>query len=91
MSLVFTFLCATNHVKALTLDETLDFHTNLAGKKGTNTDYLDKAKKKDFTKNVFVKDRDQDLVSRIEGDKCTRGSEDIILSKLSISKSVRLL
>ena len=65
----------------MTFDRTLDFHTNLAGKKGTNTDYLDKAKKKDFTKNVFVEDRDQDLVSRIEGDKCSRVSEDTSLSR----------
>ena len=51
MSLVFTFLCTTTYVKALTLDRTLDFHTNLAAKKGTKFDKLDKAKEKDFTKN----------------------------------------
>lgn len=31
MSFVFTFLSATNRAKALTLDETFDFHKKLVG------------------------------------------------------------
>ena len=69
MSLMFTFLCATNHVKALSLDENSDFHTNLARNNGTRIDKLDKAKKKDFIKNKPEEERDQALVSWREGDK----------------------
>ena len=50
MSLVFTFLYVTNQAKALTLDGTLNFYTNLAIEKGHKSDRLDKATYKDFTK-----------------------------------------
>ena len=66
---MFTFLCVTNFAEALTLDETSDFHTELAGKKGSRIDNLDKAKKKDFIKNKPEEERDQALVSWREGDK----------------------
>ena len=46
MSLVFTFLCATNQAKALTLEGTFVFHKKLAGEKGIESEKLDKAKKK---------------------------------------------
>lgn len=51
MSLVLTFLCATNQVKVLMLDETLDFHKNLTGEKGIASNTLDMAKKSDFIEN----------------------------------------
>ena len=51
MSLVFTFLCAISQVKALTLDDTSDFHNKLVEQKGIEFDGLDKAKKKDFIIN----------------------------------------
>ena len=44
-SLVFTFLCATNHAKTLTLKGTFDFHKKIAGKKGTEFETLDKTEK----------------------------------------------
>ena len=44
MSLVFTFLCVTKQAKALTLDETLDFHKNLVVWKEIESDKLDKIK-----------------------------------------------
>ena len=51
MPLVFTFLCSINEEKTLTLDGTLGFHINLAREKGTISDVLDKAMKKDLTRN----------------------------------------
>ncbi|KAJ9691729.1 hypothetical protein PVL29_013805 [Vitis rotundifolia] len=42
ISLVFTFLCVIKQAKALTLDETLDFHKNLVGWKEIESDKLDK-------------------------------------------------
>ena len=76
MSLAFTFLCTTSHEKELTLDGTSNIHIKLAEKKGPKLDNLDKAKKKDFIKNKPEEKSDQALVSRIEGDKCTKVSED---------------
>ena len=90
MSLLLTFLCATNHVKALTLDGASAFRTNLARENETETGKLDKAIEKDSIENKLEEERDQALVSRIEGDKYTRVSEDISFSRLSIAKSVRL-
>lgn len=45
---MFTFLCATSQAKTLTLDETSDFHQNLARGKGIGSNRLDKVKRKDF-------------------------------------------
>ena len=69
MSLVLTFLCATNQVKVLMLDETLDFHKNLTGEKGIASNTLDMAKKSDFIENKLEQDKDQTLVFAIDGDK----------------------
>ena len=46
--------------------------------------------KKDFSKNEPMKNKDQTLESMIEKDKCTKLSEDMSLSRSSISKSMRL-
>ena len=60
MSLVFTFLGATNQSKGLTLGGALDFHKKkIVGWKGTEFEKLDKAKKKDFTKNTSKKESTQ--------------------------------
>ena len=53
MSLVFTYLCATNQGENLTLDGTLDFHINLVQEKGITSDVLDKAMKNDLIANNF--------------------------------------
>lgn len=62
----------------------------MVGRKGTRLDKLDKAKKKDFAKNKPKENKNQTLVSRMDGDKCTRVSEEISLSRSSISKSMKL-
>ena len=50
--LVFTFLCVINQVvNGLTIDETLDFHINLAWEERTIFVVLDKVMKNDLTKN----------------------------------------
>ena len=51
---------------------------------------LDKAMKKDFTKNKAKKDRDQALEFAVEKDKYIKVSEDMNLSRSSISELVRL-
>ena len=55
MSLVFSFLCAINQTKTMTLEGTLDFHKILVGYKETKSEKLDKAKRKDFTENTVAK------------------------------------
>ena len=77
MSLVFTFLYVTSQAKVLTLDEALDFHKNLARKKETRSDILDKAIEKDFNKNKLEDNNDQVLASEIVEDKCTRVREEL--------------
>ena len=62
----------------------------MVGRKGTRLDKLDKAKKKDFAKNKPKEIKNQTHVYRMDGDKCTRVSEEISLSSSSISKSVKL-
>ena len=69
-SLVFTFLYATNWTKDLTLKETWEFHTNLVGKLGDKSERWDKVRKKDLTVNNPEEDKDQDLTSETDGDKC---------------------
>ena len=71
MSLVFTFLCVTNQAKALTLDETFDFHINLIGWKRTEFDLLDKARERDFIENKPEEDSAHACKSRTDVDKCT--------------------
>ena len=46
--------------------------------------------KKDFTENEPMEDNDQALKSMVEEDKCIELSEDMNLSRSSISKLVRL-
>lgn len=64
MSLAFTFLCAIDLAKALTLDEILEFHRNLAGWNETGFDILDTVKKKDFIENKPEEDSSQALASK---------------------------
>ena len=89
MSLVCTFLCATNQAKAMILEETLDFHKNFAGWKGTEFHKLNKANKKDFTENTPEEEGTKAFAFGTNGDKCTWKSEVISLSGFSIFKSVR--
>ena len=51
---------------------------------------LVKTMKKDFTENEPMEDNDQALKSMVEEDKCIELSEDMNLSRSSISKLVRL-
>ena len=51
LSLVFTFPCITNQVRALTFEGTFDLHKNLVGRNKTGFEKFDKAKKKDITVN----------------------------------------
>ena len=89
-SLVFTFLCATNQTKDLTLKGTWEFHTNLVGKCGEKSSIWDKAKKKDLTVNNPDEDKDQDLASEAEMDKCIKSRDRMRHSRSSISESERL-
>ena len=66
MSLVFTFLCVTNHAKALTLEGTFNFYKKLVGQKGAESKTLDKVEKNDFTKKTLEEDGTQAFASRIE-------------------------
>ena len=90
MPLVFTFLCTTNCAKALTFEEAFDFQTKLVGRNKIGLEGLDKTMKKYFTENEQMEDEDQALESVVEEDKCIELSEDISLSRSSISKLVRL-
>lgn len=49
--LVFTFLLAISHAKAIVLDGVVDFQMNFAKGKWARFERLDKVKKKDFTEN----------------------------------------
>ena len=82
MSLVFTFLCATNQVKTMTLEGTLDFHKKLAGWKGIVFDKMVKAKRKDLTENI-LEEGTQAFAFGTDEDKCTRESEVISFSRSS--------
>ena len=57
-SLVFTFLCATNQTKDLTLKGTWDFQTKLVEKTGDELERWDKARKKDLIVNNPAEDKD---------------------------------
>ena len=63
MSLVFTFLSATNQAKDLTLNGAWDFRTKSIGNDGDGLIWLDKTEKSDFTMNKPEEDRDQALES----------------------------
>ena len=75
MSLVFTFLCATNQTKDFTLKRTWEFHTNLEGKTEGEPENWDKVRKKDLTEKNPEEDKGQDLASEIEGDRCKPSSD----------------
>ena len=90
MSLVFTFLWATNQTKDLILKGTWEFQTNLVGKTEGKPENWDKARKKDLTVKSYEGDKDQDLISETEGDKCRQSRDRMRLSKSSISESEML-
>ena len=66
MSLLLTFLCTTNHTKALTFDRAFDFQTKLVERNRIGLEGLDKIMKKDFTENNPAEDKDQTLESMVE-------------------------
>ena len=66
MSLVFTFLCATNQARALTFERAFDLHKNLVRRNKMGFEGLDKAKKKDLTVNKPKEDKDQTFESVVE-------------------------
>lgn len=53
----------------MSLNGTLDFQTKLVVKNETESDWLDKTKKNDFTINISNEDNDQALTFRTNGDK----------------------
>lgn len=65
-------------------------HKNSAGWRGTDFDKLDKANKKDFTKNTLEEESTQAYASRTDENKCTLEREVISFSRSSLSNSVRL-
>ena len=71
MLLVFTFLCATNQEKALTLDGSLDYHINLVREKRTKVGILDKAMKNDLRVHNPEKVNDHAFAFGVDEDKCT--------------------
>ena len=89
-SLVFTFLCATNHAKALTFEGTFDLQINFDGKARKGSGEVEMPTQKDFTKKEPLIDNLQALESSVLGDKHTEVSEDNKFSKDTISESVRL-
>ena len=89
MSLVSIFLSATNQIKVMTLEGTLDFHKKLVGWKGIEFEKLVKVKK-DFIENTLEEEGTQAFASGTNEDKCTWERKVISLSRSSISKSIRL-
>ena len=59
----------------MTLKGTWDFQTNLVGKTGEEPEHWDKARKKDLTIKSPEEDKDQDLTSGTENDKCRQSSD----------------
>ena len=57
MSLVLTFLRATNQTKALTLVGTFEFHTNFARRKISESEGVDNERKKDLTEKTPEEER----------------------------------
>ena len=68
MSLVFTFLSATNQAKDLTLNGACDFQTKSMGNNGVGLIWLDKTEKNDFIMNKPEEDKDQAPKSWANGD-----------------------
>ena len=89
MSLVSIFLSATNQIKVMTLEGTLDFHKKLVRWKGIEFEKLVKVKK-DFTENTLEEEGTQAFTFGTNEDKCTWERKVISLSRSLISKSVRL-
>ena len=73
----------------MTLKGTWAFQTNLVGKIVGDSEYWDKARKKDWTVKRPEGDKDQDLLFGTEGDMCRRSKDRIRPSKSSISESER--
>ena len=88
--MVFTFLCVTNQAKALTFEGAFDFQMKFAEKKGIGIGDLDKTKKKDFIENKPKEDNNHALESVVVGDNRIKVSDDMGLSRGSISISLRL-
>ena len=76
---MFTFPCTTNQTRALTFEGAFELHKNLAGRNKIGFETFDKAKKKNFTKNKSIDDKDQALESAKEWEKSTELREDMIL------------
>ena len=62
----------------------------MVGKTEGKPEIWDKARKKDLTVKSYEGDKDQDLISETEGDKCRQSRDRMRLSKSSISESERL-
>ena len=90
MSLVFTFLCATNQTKDFTLKGTWEFQTNFEGKFWGDPEDWDNARKNDLTEKSPEEDNGHTLASRTEGEKYKSSRDCMRPSKSSISKSDRL-
>ena len=90
MSLVFTFLCATNQIKDFTLKGTWEFQTNLEGKTWGDPENWDNGRKKDLTEKSPEEDNGQNLAFGTEGDRCNPSNDRMRPSKSSISESDRL-
>ena len=76
---MFTFPCTTNQARALTFEGAFELYKNLTERNKIGFDTLNKAKKKDFTKNKSDEDKDHALESAKEGEKNTELREDINL------------
>ena len=63
---------------------------NLGGKTGEEPENWDKARKKDLIVKSLEEDKDEDLASETDGDRCKQSSDCMRHSKSSISKSEML-
>ena len=77
MSLVLTFIFATNHANNLTISKALNFQMKLA--KGNNLECIEieNTLKNELSKNRPKSVKDQTLISKKVGDKYTRAQVDI--------------
>ena len=84
MSLPFTFLCATNQAKALTLGGAFDFYKKKNWQERMGKDLINwtRPRKKKITENEHKEDKDQIFESTV--------SEDISLSRFSVFISLGL-
>ena len=67
----------------MTLKKTWEFQTNLVGKNEEEPENWDKARKKDLNVKSPEEDKDQDLVSETDDDKCKQSSDCMRHSKTS--------